>query len=144
MMTSCLDAVGIVRLRHSTLSFACLVFLPNILLTSALPILNYTWLALMLSSIYHHQNPTNKALIVADQTAVFNMVYQHGRLVLLCPSWLVAWYVTTIAYTATWYYPAKLGRIQEHLHLPLHLVTYVATSMCGIFMARHLSTIEYK
>jgi len=142
-MTTPIDKAGIVRWRHISLSFASLIFLPNIIVTNTLPVLNYTWLALMLSSIYHHHNPTNKALIIADQTAVFNMVYQHGRVAWLCPPWVVAWYITTVVYTAIWYYPAKLGRIQVHLHLPLHLVTYMATSICGILMATHLKSITF-
>lgn len=124
--------------RHKALSYACSIFSINVIATCANPALHKSWLAVLITSIYHHQVPTNRVLIVADQIAVFNLVYQHGAVICLCPAWLVAFFVTTVMYTAIWYYPAKLGRVPEHLHLPLHLVTYAATSTCGLLIAKEV------
>ena len=127
----------IVRIRHKVLSYACLIFNVNIFTALAHPPLHRCWTAVLLTSAYHHQAPQNKAFIVADQLAVFHLIYQNGQIIRMCPTWVTVFYVLTLAYTAVWYYPAKLGRVPSHLHLPLHLVTYAATSVCGVLIASH-------
>jgi len=123
--------------RHNVLSYSCLVFCPTVLATTAIPRLNYAWLAVMLTSVYHHHRPHNTALVLADQLAVFNLVYQNAVFVVACPVWLLTFYALTVAYTTMWYYPTRLGYVPTSLHLPLHLTTYAATSICGCLIASY-------
>lgn len=132
-----MDIAFVVCLRHQVLSYACLVFNFNVFTSVAHPPLHQCWMAVLLTSVFHHKSPHNRALIVADQLAVFNLIYQNGRILPLCPTWVAAFYAITVAYTGIWYYPAKLGRVREHLHLPLHLVTYTATSICGVLISSY-------
>lgn len=123
--------------KHKILSSTCLIFILNALVVITNLPLYLTYLALTCTSVLYHQSPKNKLFFVMDQIAVFNLIYQNAILLYLCPTWLVYFFIITVTYSACWFYPAKLGYVQDKLHLPLHLTTHILSSICGIFVAMH-------
>jgi len=120
--------------NHEILSVACLVFSANAYSARAfwdarLPI---AWTCVMLTSVCHHSAPRNRLLARADTIAVYNLVLENARAAACCPPWVQAYFAGVVAYSAAWYYAAKLGFLaNEATRLRLHLLMYLLTSSAG-------------
>lgn len=117
--------------NHRVLSFACLIFVSNVMAARCCkdPWLPAAWLFVLLTSIYHHHAPTVRSLAWLDKSAVYHLVFQNGRYALFrCPTWVGLCYMVTVFYSASWYY---LVRCTQRQRLYFHLVMYALTSASG-------------
>jgi hypothetical protein len=125
---------------HAVLSRAAAMFVVN----AACAATTYgraTWVCLTATSVAHHRRPHALALIVVDQIAVWNTAVSYGVRAwwtASVPTWLAMVYTCIVLYSIAWYYPAKLGRIPARWHLPLHIVMYTSSSVCGLLIDAHI------
>ena len=126
--------------NHEVLSVACLIFSANAYSVMDFwdPRLPVSWVCVLLTSVCHHAAPANRLLKWTDRVAVYNLVLENGRTAAFCcPAWAQAYFIGVVAYSASWYYAARLGAFARDVtHLRLHLLMYLLTSSAGYVIGR--------